>query len=480
MSKTTELEKVWMPEAERVRFETYGDVEALAESMNHHGQITPILVRPFRRDEFPDAPTGIYYVVVDGGRRFTAMRKLAEEGIGAGSMEPGIIRIDSTDATEDPFEALLQEFYANEEREDFSWSEKARFVRRLHEDLTKRAEANDKKWGPEATAVYLNMSRSMIYKYLELTEDEEIFQSDVVQDADTFNAAVKKVKIAKEKARRKMKASLRKNRKATEDSSPESDEPLTPKDYFSRAQMIVSQGDCREWIRERPDEHFDWIHWDPMYGGEQAGGARTIHKNLDDSEDYARSLMADCIPEIYRTLAPGGWLVIWFHQSQREWLREQLESAGLWVNPYECIWYKKNRVADGHEITRYLVNAYEPFFLAGRPPEDSELVFANSSGQNVFPVDMPTRSARRHPMEKPAALLEKILHVISLPGEHGADLSCGSGSIVEAAIRSRRTIEAVELDEGYYLTSLEATAQVLEVMGADAPAVAELPDSLSI
>ena len=325
----------------RLRFETYGDIPELADDLAAEGQIQSIAVRAPREDE--DLPEGKRWILTDGGRRYAASKLLESRDIAIPGQEIGFIRADIDEREHDDLSALILEFHANEYREDFSWKEKARFYSSAHEILLAKAKENDvAHWTYKQTAQTLGVTHKTLFTYLELTQDEEILSSEEVAEAKTFREAHKKTKIAKEKKRRKKQAALKKKREAAQG--------IDQSDFYAQAARICTQGKCEDWIATKPDSHFAWFHWDPPYGGEQDGGAFSSHEQIDDSEEYAKDLMTKMIPEIHRTLMPGGWLVIWFHQSHREWVRSQLEAAGFWVNPYECIWHKVNRAADGHEI----------------------------------------------------------------------------------------------------------------------------------
>ena len=455
---------------ERLREETYGDLEELANSLAGDGQLQPILVE---QTDHARHDTECEWTLIDGGRRYAAAQLLLESDPQRSILSspgPGYIDTYARPTTDDPITALRLEYYANHYREDFSWKETAKYYRQVHETLVERA-GPDRNWTVSLTAGFLGVTERTVYRYLELTEDPESLNDPEIAGADSFRAAQKKLQIKKEKRKRQARVEIRDKR--------ESSQGVTEADFYAKAVTMVTHGDCKEWISTFEDDTVDFVHWDPPYGGEQEGGARTTHEDIDDSEAYAKDLMSHMIPEISRVLHPGGWFVIWFHQTHREWLYNQLVSAGFWVNPYECIWFKVDRVADGHEITRYLTNAYEPFFLCGLDDPDHRLVLNDSSPQNVFTYPLVRREARRHLMHKPRELLEAIINICTVPGEFMLDPSCGSGSIVEAAIKAGRPIQACELSETYFLASVDAAAKMLRNQGHTPVPSAHDPVSLT-
>jgi DNA modification methylase len=403
------------------------------------------------------------YVLVDGGRRYLATKLAARlegedgekyliEGREAETIE---VKVVDNEKTSEARYVLELEFHANEDREGFSWKEKASYVERIHEMLME--EYGDRGWTIEHTANYLKMGKTTVFNYLKLSEDPEILEDERVSGAKTFRTAHKQAEILREKKRRER--AVKHHKKVTTDS----DSEQSPDEKVETAALrLVANEDCREWIRKRDDESASWIHWDPPYGGDQDGGAFSAFEGIDDTPEYADELLEAMLPELFRVLQPGRWLAIWFHPARYASTKEALERAGFWVNPYPCIWYKQDRNSDGHEIRRYLVNAYECFFLCSKG-DDGILQFTNR--QNVLPFDVITKGHRRHIMHKPKDMLIEILKIISIPGEHGLDPSVGSGSIFEAALTTGRICHGCELSTEYWLGSIEAIKNTIGSLG---------------
>jgi DNA modification methylase len=205
--------------------------------------------------------------------------------------------------------------------------------------------------------------------------------------------------------------------------------------------------------------------------------------------------MEDMIPELYRVLKAGHWMVLWHHPSEYQWLRDRLtghkrgldennraicrycgkpwekraaycaacppERGHFWVNPYPCIWVK-DRKSDGHEIKRFLINDHEQFFLVAKVSgEFPDPILPKTDRSNVFNVPTLARSDRRHVTHKPPKLLSEILDVVSYRGELGCDPCVGSGSIIEAALLSGRMAMGCELDQAYYLGAIDAVEKII-------------------
>lgn len=513
------LKKVYLDPQERLRVK-HQNIKQLATSFIRRGQIQSIVVRPPRKEELP-LPREADYVIEAGARRFLAMCLIqplfADQEVRAeihGGLTEGHISADIREGDSELM-SLEVEFHENEDRDNFDWKEKASYVWRIHDGHV----ALDPEWHPHDTAILLEMGESTVYKYLEFRKNEKAFEDERVQEADTFRTAKKQFDIVKKLQEREMvvkhrekrqEAAIQEAQKDTEESEDAetiSEAPILLPHHIL-AERIAQEGDCVEWIKKWPDKTFDFVHWDPPYGGEQRGGVFTSFKKIDDSWSYAMSLMETMIPEIWRTLKPGHWLVMWCHPAnihrisqllsghsrainyetseeycrycQRPWTNEKLQQHcpaapfNFWVNPYPNHWYKANRMSDGHEIKRFLINAEEPFIFAakmgqitpeGEPPDP---ILVRNDRQNVFTFPMLPREERRHVMHKPRKLLAEILSCVSIPGEFGADFSYGSGSILEAALETGRKIVGCELEHENVLTTRAVLEDLIEELGLQA------------
>lgn len=501
---TVRLEDIYFPTKIRLRSD-YGDVEELAQSLVRRGQIQPIVLRKFDPEEFPKAKKKFLWTLVDGGRRmFAAMIVYKNEKEISNVSHGCILAVPRDDI--DPIFALELEFHANEDRKKFHWKEKIAYITRVHEHF-KSLDAN---WTVKHTAELVQLGDRATYAYLQMAGEPEILGHEKVQKQRSFRVAYKQFQIIKEEMTRKSKlipgpsgksqdewaqeVQSRRAKSAVAVEGAEDTPEAAPRSVVG-AKNLLHHGDCRDWIKQFNDEQFAWFHWDPPYGHRQ-GERMSIHGSIQDDQDYAHELMEAMIPEIYRTLQAGHWLVIWHHPEEYQWLRDRLtgherivddngrevckfctkswkkrpaycsacppERGHFWVNPYPCIWHKQ-RASDGHEIKRFLINDHEQFLLAAKVSASKpDPILPNTDRSNVFTVPTLPRADRRHVTHKPPELLAEILDVVSYRGELGCDPSVGSGSIVEAALLSGRMALGCELDEAYYYGAVEAVQNILD------------------
>lgn len=467
------------PDDDRIRDQENLAKAALARSRSilRFGQLQPVLVK--KNTNNVGKHVGKPWELVDGKVRFTSMIALtarimtgdaeAKEAFEKWGMTPGMIDVVTKESL-DPITALMMEFHANEDRDNFTWDERAKYVRRIHDMLSKQ---HGKDWSQEKTAEAIAMSPALVSQYLQLTEEHPAAKSDRVQKATSKGAALKQLKIEKE-------IHVRKEKVKTSSSVSSVTASAAKNDAKKAADLSIVKADCREWIKTVPDNSLDWFHWDPPYGGtEGAGGAFAAHEPIQTSHQYALDLMADMLPEIWRTLADGSWLVLWYTPVHYNWIRLLLQGHSFnessicsycgkhlvidyvwlstnyscrpsphrfWVNPYPNHWRKTDRTADGHEITRFLTKETEPFLLAGKQDAKTPVLLRSDRG-NVFDFGSIPSAERRHVNHKPPSLLKEIISLISVPGSLGGDAGMGSGSIIEASYQSARKMVGAEMDQ---------------------------------
>lgn len=496
---------------ERIREDTtlHDAVIPMMRSIQRFGQMMPVLV-----EKLEEPIDGKEWRLIDGMTRYVAINGLwfraanGEENLrtelkGHG-MEFGMIEV-KTRETLDPLMRLMMEFHANDDRTDFSYQEKGRYIRNIHDALTKEHAGSDKPWTALRTAEYTRQSEATVSHYLQLTDPESIAaQSKRVQSARTKGAAMKQLKIEKERILRtaqvksatRAKPKKEKSKKKEKGEEEKEVQKSGPISHIEAAQNTIYHGDCRDWIKGIPGNSLSWFHWDPPYGGQEGvGGAFPSHEPVQTDTEYCLTLVEEMVPEIYRVLYDGAWVAIWFTPSHYNRIKFALQghvfnSLGdcnyckkniyrdyywitanyscrpsphrFWVNPYPNVWQKVGFNADGHEIQRFFTKQTEYFLLAGKNRERMPILM-NSGRGNIFAYPPVERGLRRHVNHKPPALIEAILSSISVPGSLGGDAGAGSGSSIEAAYNSGRKIIAAEINEGHYLDCLSLAADAIKV-----------------
>lgn len=421
------------------------DFNDLVESIKKFGLLQPILVKKVNGFGEPiSIVDGKFegYELVAGERRLRAVKSLGMTEIKAEL---------STNPTEEV--SLMMEFEENIRRKDFTYQEKAKYVRKFHETFMKNSGGN---WTQELTAISLKLSPASIHFYLEV--EQAIADTPEVAKAGTMRGAIKRMKAVKEHAHRLA---------------------LAAKDETGgqeRARECLVNGDGVEWMKSLPNESCDLVNLDPPWGEDVSWKTDKAHfEKFDDSEKSASDLIPRLMSEAWRVLKPNRFCIIWYrvlaYNQIIEWANSLIIEGNsdktLWQKfnlehtAMPCIWYKPDKVSDKNYFPeKHLIHSYETFLLLrkGDPifHPDSEVV------QNVFVESRDSHSDLIHPTQKPVALMERIIKLLTVPGELVIDPTSGSGSTLVAGYKSLRKVKGCELSKAYWEKSFVRLVEVMK------------------
>lgn len=418
---------------DRIREELKGTTEQwnlFKNSFLIHGQLQPIRVQSVDGNG--------KYKLLAGERRLTAIKELHGEGANIPNLASNEIKI-SFDEPVPLYKQLMQEFAENNDRKDFTYIEKAKFIRRFHE--TMQLDMGADAWTQELTAHSLGLSPASISHYLRV--EEAVKKDPTIAKAQTLDAAVKRMKVQETLDRRRADVSTGDNNAIT------------------RAESILFNGDARAWILTQPNESVDLINFDPPWGDDVSFKSAENHEAFDDSTEYAEALMDELFPQLFRVLKNDRFCIFWFRAWAPERMAAKAESFGfnLQFTRTPCIWYKPDKTTDQNRVPeKQLIEAYETFYLLrkGNP------VFYERYTHNVFAFDRVPMASVIHPTEKPMVLCEALIKLCSVPGEKILDPTAGSSAFIEQALRSNRKALACELSENYYARGITRIAEYLK------------------
>jgi ParB/RepB/Spo0J family partition protein len=425
---------------ERMREELRGTKEEwtlFRNSFSIHGQLQPIRVE--QREDGK-------YRLIAGERRMTAITELHVEKVKIPNLDEGEIEV--TFAEPVPLhKRLMQEFAENNQRKDFTYVERAKFIRKFHEMM--QLEYGADAWSQELTARTLNVSAASISHYLRV--EQAVREDPSIAKAGTLDAAVKRMKVQE-----RLKG--RKDAVEKEDNT-----------SIQRAGTILHRGDAREWITQLEDSSVDFVNFDPPWGNEISFKSQENHESFDDSTEYAYELMHALFPHIFRILKDDRFCAFWFGAQQAESMAKMAESYGfnLQFTRTPCIWYKPDKVADqNRNPEKQLIEAYETFYLLrkGNP------IFHERFTHNVFAFERVPLGSIIHPTEKPVALCEPIIKLCTVPGETVVDPTAGSSAFLDTALRTNRKPRGCELSDRYHERGLVRLAEYLKTF-SEGPSV---------
>lgn len=413
---------------DRIRKDYGKDWESFKESFPKNGQLQPIRVMQKEDGRFE---------LISGWRRLTAITLYHKELITLPRVPHGMIEVTITDTL--PLHTrLLQEFAENNDRADFNFMEKAKFIRNMHERMIQQM---GDAWTQELTAHLLNLSPASISHYLRVEEAAAADSS--IAKAATLDAAVKRMKVNARVSQRIVDA------KAEDNTS------------VVRAASILALGDARQWITTLEDASADLVNFDPPWGDNASHKSAENHESFDDDTESAEDLMATLFPHIFRILKNDRFCVFWHRLWATERMAQLAESNGfnLQFVRTPCIWYKPDKVADQNRFPeKQLIDAYEPFFLLRK----GDPIFHEKYTHNVFAFNRVPLESVVHPTEKPLDLCNAILRLTTVPGETIVDPTAGSSAFVESAIRGSRKAKACELSPKYHERGIARLADYLK------------------
>lgn len=413
---------------ERENVDTDKDFEDLRSSIATYGLWVPIIVA--------DNNDGSYELV-DGERRWRAITSLYAEGkqipdLGStkpgekqAMWPPGKINASVRNKLSEEHDIII-EFEMNERRKGFTWDEKAKYVRRIHEMYSKRYKDG---WNQQMTAHLLNISTGSISHYLDL--DEMVENHPEIAKAETLSAALKRSKTIKKIEERKR------------------DVKRDPSAQAKRAETLVTLGDAREWIKTLADNSVDLVNFDPPWGEDVSHKVAENWEAFDDSESTATDLMDALLPEIYRVLKQDRFCIFWYRQQTYETIIETCENVGfnLKGSRTPCLWVKPDKETDQNRFPeKLLINAYENFLLLRK---GNPVFHLRDHKTNIFSFARVSRGSKIHPTEKPVDLMETLVRLCTVPGELVIDPTAGSGAVFHAAYKALRKFQGCELSQNF-------------------------------
>lgn len=407
------------------------DIVWLMKSFLALGQLQPIVL---------EQGTNGNYLLTAGERRLIAARRLAELGKAIKGLEIGQIKYELIEKVP-PHVRLMMEYDENDKRKDFTYVERARFIRKFHEEMSRQAKSANAEWTAELTAASLRLSPASISHYLRI---EEAIKADPgVAKATTLSSAVKRMKVAE---------SLRARQIQVKDNAPEA---------YARAQSLVSQGDARVLIKSIPDASVDLVNFDPPWGDDTGHKSNDNWEGFDDTTATSDSVINELLPELRRVLKDNRFLIFWYRAWAYGDMVARLESVGfsLKFGRTPNIWFKPDKVSDQNRFPeKQLLDSYETFLIARKGDPN----FAIQGWQNVFAYNRVPTAALIHPTEKPLDLCDALVKLCSVPGELVLDPTAGSMAILHSALRNNRRALGFELSETSYNRGLTRLAEYLK------------------
>lgn len=402
--------------------EEMGDVDELALSLVQKGQLQPIVVNQSME-------------LIAGGRRLAACLKA---------------NIDVLCIFNDAVDALTMrelEIEENIQRKQFTPAEEFKAIAELHNLKQSRfGEATSGRKGGHTlqdTANLLGKSKAKVIEAISLAQAVERFpELKSCKKASEIKKAVKAIEAVATRAGK------------AEDYKKE----LHSLAENSAQPYEVFHCEAAEFYTKLEPESVDILFTDPPYGididktatsvGGTTGGINSAGFTFDDSTARALSLYMELAERSIVFTKPSSHAFIFCGPEHFSAVKEMFQSVGWLCYPKPIIWIKRE-VGQCNVPHAWPASCYETLLYCRRV--DSVLV---KQGQPDW-IECPPipAGAKRHPTEKPVALLRNLLQRAALPGAVVVDPFMGSGAVIEAACIEQCFVKGCDkLIESYHVT----------------------------
>lgn len=228
------------------------------------------------------------------------------------------------------------------------------------------------------------------------------------------------------------------------------------------ATSILHNIDCIKAMKKIEDHSVDLILTDPPYnlGNFMRNRDTNLKKMRDnffgdagwDNLEYDEWLdsMDTFFAEAARVLKPGGAAIVFMAIIKVESLISCAEKNNLYYKT-TGIWHKQNPMP--RNMNLHFINSTEAWVYFTYKKRTGTF---NNNGKAIHdffetPVtSMGEKKHGKHPTQKPIALMEHFIQLLSNEGDVVLDPFMGSGSTGVAAVRNHRNFIGVELDPEYY------------------------------
>lgn len=393
----------------------FGDLNALALSINQFGLLQPIVVE--------EAGEGRFRLIA-GERRYRAHQILKKEEIEA------TLKGELNDLQRTQLE--LEE---NLHRKDFTWQEEVAIKARIHalqQEMfgAKTTGRSSSEWTINDTAALINQSKTVVAADIELARGLKVYPE--LSKEKNKTSAFKTLKKLEEQRMREVVARRMRERGV-------------PAQVGSK----VIHGDCTVELKKLPDHSVHLVVTDPPYGidfneiVEDEGN----HLNFADDKSGSFDTIELMLTELQRVMKPDSSIFMFCSVTFTEQLKEMLKKYGFDPDPMPLIWYKSNLGGGRVNVPdRDSARVYEAILFARR----GKRALIKQGAPNVLAYEVLHHSKKLHPTEKPTALLRELITRASIEGEVVLDPCAGSGSTLVAAQQTNREFMGIEREEHFF------------------------------
>jgi site-specific DNA-methyltransferase (adenine-specific) len=214
----------------------------------------------------------------------------------------------------------------------------------------------------------------------------------------------------------------------------------------------ITLGDCNQLLKEINPNSVEAVITDPPYGTASKSKVSKVGNNLVEFNlEWDAELPLEWIEAAAGALKPGGSFIVFTDNLSVNTVWCKLKDCGL--TPLQTIYWKK--VNPPPQPRKNFCSAIETAVFARK---SGKLLCWNGGGitHNVFEYPIVTGPDRTpHPTQKPMQLMQKLISLVTKPGDTVLDPFVGSGTTAHAAYNLDRNFIAFEKDPAYWAIANE-------------------------
>ena len=190
----------------------------------------------------------------------------------------------------------------------------------------------------------------------------------------------------------------------------------------------------------------DFLKYGSIYGKKYA--VKTNYGKWDS--EFTMEQLKLFVKHFYRILRPGGTCIMFFDLWKITNLKDMLE--GEKFKQIRMIEWLKTNPQPINSKVNYLTNCREIALLGIKK---SKPTFNSKYDKGVYEYPLQGGKDRFHPTQKSLPLFEDLIKKHSNEGDTVLDCFAGSATTAIAAMRNNRNFIGCEMDETYYIKSME-------------------------
>lgn len=395
--------KVNRDERQRKTFRT-DDLEA---SIRTVGLLNPLIVT---RD----------LTLVAGERRLTALKNL-------GTAQVPVRYTDDLTLGE----LRLIELEENLRRVDLTWQEQCAAITEMY----RLRRDSDPTLNVERFADEIGYHKTMVHRYLDLSEEMTKNPTAAIAKAQTVNKALNTVRRRREREADNIISDLI--------------DPAQPAEASATEGIVLA--DFHQWARDYRGQKFNFIHCDFPYGvGLQDSDQlqSTIpgqHRVYDDDPDIYWELLATLAHTLPNICSSSAHIMFWFsmkfYHETIDFFERRLPDVE--IDPFPLVWQKTDGKGIAPDVERLPRRTYETA-LFGRVGDRKLVRLVNNA------YGAPKPSGDIHISAKPEPVLRHFFQLCCDSHTRLLDPTCGGGSALRAAESMGATVLGLERDPEYF------------------------------